>query len=51
MLAIPPELARRYEARLLQQNIVTGVTVQTPPVSHGDGFRYAQPILRKNNRL
>ena len=24
MLAVPPELAQRYEARLLQQNIVTG---------------------------
>jgi hypothetical protein len=24
MLVVPPELTRRYEARLVQQNIVTG---------------------------
>ena len=47
----PRPLGDILDLRHLRSSSIFDVTVQTPPVSHGDGFRYAQPILRKNNGL
>jgi hypothetical protein len=60
MLAVPPEFARRYEARLAQQNIMAGQRPHYPaililailPISgyEGAGLRWGMSVLAAGGR-